>query len=192
MTRATRFRQHDPSSTATNNAPRAAASPKRDSDRDARDAIRSAAEVGAKVLAGPARRRGAPTHDGLLLLGCDHRRRSYRGACDVLAGSQPERFDRRESGARMLRRSLPVILIVAVAGCGAVPPGGTAGAARAVVIGLGDQSPGMFSEPRFSKLGVTTARAVVSGTSSRTHPTGPIWPRSGDGCARPRTRTSPR
>ena len=56
----------------------------------------------------------------------------------------------------MLRRSLPVILlIVVVAGCGA------SGVARPVVIGIGDQSPGTFSDPRFSELGITTARAVV-------------------------------
>lgn len=62
----------------------------------------------------------------------------------------------------MLRRTLLVILsVVAVAGCGTAAPRGTAGAARPVVIGIGDQSPGMFVDPRFSKLGITTARVVV-------------------------------
>jgi hypothetical protein len=73
----------------------------------------------------------------------------------------------------MLRRTLLVIMsIVAVAGCGAtvttgaptVPTGAATvptGAAGGVVIGIADQSPGMFFDPRFSKLGITTARDVV-------------------------------
>ena len=62
----------------------------------------------------------------------------------------------------MLRRALPVILsIVAVAGCGSAAPQGTAGAARPVVIGIGDPNPGTFSDPHFAKLGITTARDVV-------------------------------
>jgi hypothetical protein len=57
---------------------------------------------------------------------------------------------------------LPVILsMVAVAGCGAAAPRGTAGAARPVVIGVGDPSPSMFVDPRFSRLGIRTARQVV-------------------------------
>jgi Glycosyl hydrolase catalytic core len=57
--------------------------------------------------------------------------------------------------------------MVAVAGCGSTAPAGTAsragtaGAARLLVIGIGDQNPGMFADPRFAKLGVTTARVVV-------------------------------
>lgn len=61
----------------------------------------------------------------------------------------------------MLRRTLRVImpsLIVAMAGCGAAAP---AGAAGAVVIGIGDQSPATFSDPRFLALGITTAREIV-------------------------------
>jgi Glycosyl hydrolase catalytic core len=59
----------------------------------------------------------------------------------------------------MLRRYLRVILsIVAMAGCGVTLP---ASAAGAVVIGIADQSPSMFSDPRFAELGITTAREVV-------------------------------
>jgi hypothetical protein len=59
----------------------------------------------------------------------------------------------------MLRRTLRVILaIVAVAGGGGAVP---AGAAGAVVIGIADQSPSMFFDPRFAKLGITTTRFVV-------------------------------
>ena len=61
----------------------------------------------------------------------------------------------------MLRRTLRVFLpslIVAMAGCGAAAP---AGAAGAVVIGIGDQSPATFSDPRFLALGITTAREIV-------------------------------
>ena len=61
----------------------------------------------------------------------------------------------------MLRRTLRVILpslIVALAGCGAAAPAGAAGAA---VIGIGDQSPATFSDPRFLALGITTAREIV-------------------------------
>jgi hypothetical protein len=51
-----------------------------------------------------------------------------------------------------------LLSIVAVAGCGAAVP---AGAAGTVVIGIADQNPAMFSDPRFSALGITTAREVV-------------------------------
>jgi polysaccharide biosynthesis protein PslG len=62
----------------------------------------------------------------------------------------------------MLRSTLPVILsIVAVAGCGAAASGGTAGAARPVLIGISDQSPSVFVDPHFSRLGIRTAREVV-------------------------------
>ena len=62
----------------------------------------------------------------------------------------------------MLRRTLPVILsIVAVAGCGGAVPRSTVGAARPVVIGIGDQNPGIFVDPRFSSLGIRTARDLV-------------------------------
>jgi len=62
----------------------------------------------------------------------------------------------------MLRRTLPVALsIVAVAGCGTSASGGTAGAARPAVIGIGDPTPTMFADPHFSRLGITTARDVV-------------------------------
>jgi hypothetical protein len=62
----------------------------------------------------------------------------------------------------MLRRTLPAILsIVAVAGCGAAAPRDTAGAARPAVIGIGDPIPSMFADPRFSRLGIRTAREVV-------------------------------
>lgn len=54
-----------------------------------------------------------------------------------------------------------VAAAVAVAGCGAAAPRSTAGAARPVVIGIGDPSPGMFADPRFSRLGIRTARTVV-------------------------------
>lgn len=58
----------------------------------------------------------------------------------------------------MSRRMLRVILsIVCLAGGGAAVPA-TAGA---VVIGIGDQSPAMFSDPRFAALGITTARDVI-------------------------------
>jgi hypothetical protein len=62
----------------------------------------------------------------------------------------------------MLRRTLPVVLsIVAVAGCGTTASRDTAGAARAVVIGIGDPTPTTFADPHFSRLGITTARDVV-------------------------------
>jgi hypothetical protein len=62
----------------------------------------------------------------------------------------------------MLRSTLPVVLlIVAVAGCATAAPRGTAGAARPVVIGIGDPTPSMFADPRFSRLGIRTARDVV-------------------------------
>jgi hypothetical protein len=51
-----------------------------------------------------------------------------------------------------------ILSIVAVAGGAAAVP---AGAAGAVVIGIGDQNPAMFSDPRFANLGITTAREVV-------------------------------
>ena len=59
----------------------------------------------------------------------------------------------------MLRRTLRVIfLVVAVAACGWTVSAGTAGA---VVIGIADQNPRTFSDSRFAKLGITTAREVV-------------------------------
>lgn len=62
----------------------------------------------------------------------------------------------------MLRRALAAILsIVAVAGCGSSASTSTTAAARHVVIGIGDQNPSMFGDPRFAKLGITTTRAVV-------------------------------
>lgn len=58
----------------------------------------------------------------------------------------------------MLRRRLRVLLsIVAGLGCGVVMPA-TAGA---VVIGIGDNNPGMFSDPRFAALHITTARYTL-------------------------------
>jgi Glycosyl hydrolase catalytic core len=58
----------------------------------------------------------------------------------------------------MLRRRLRVLLsIVAGFGFGVVMPA-TAGA---VVIGIGDNSPAMFSDPRFTALGITTARYTL-------------------------------
>ena len=59
----------------------------------------------------------------------------------------------------MLRRTMLVILsVVAVAACGTLA---SAASAKAVVIGIADQNPSMFSDPRFSELGITTAREVV-------------------------------
>ena len=58
----------------------------------------------------------------------------------------------------MLRRRLRVLLsIVAGLGFGVVMPA-TAGA---VVIGIGDNSPAMFSDPRFGALDITTARYTI-------------------------------
>jgi hypothetical protein len=58
----------------------------------------------------------------------------------------------------MLRRRLRVLLsIVAGFGFGVVMPA-TAGA---VVIGIGDNSPAMFSDPRFGALDITTARYTI-------------------------------
>jgi len=78
----------------------------------------------------------------------------------------------------MLRRTWPMILcVVVVVGCGSASHGGTAGTsqtgptgtshggtagvARPVVIGIGDQNPNMFADPRFARLGITSARVVV-------------------------------
>lgn len=58
----------------------------------------------------------------------------------------------------MLRRRLRVLLsIVAGLGFGVVMPA-TAGA---VVIGIGDNNPAMFSDPRFAALDITTARYTI-------------------------------
>jgi Glycosyl hydrolase catalytic core len=58
----------------------------------------------------------------------------------------------------MSKRMLRLILSVVCASTfGAVLPA-TGGA---VVIGIGDQSPAMFSDPRFLALGITTARDVI-------------------------------
>jgi Glycosyl hydrolase catalytic core len=58
----------------------------------------------------------------------------------------------------MSRRVLRVLVsIVCVVGGATVVPA-TAGA---VVIGIGDQNSAMFSDPRFSALGITTARDVI-------------------------------
>lgn len=54
----------------------------------------------------------------------------------------------------MLRVTLSVVCAVVF---GAALPAG----AGAVVIGIGDQSPAMFSDPRFATLGITTARDVI-------------------------------
>jgi hypothetical protein len=54
-----------------------------------------------------------------------------------------------------------MVWMVAVVACGAAVPTGAAAAARPVVIGIGDQSPVIFVDPRFSRLGISTAREVV-------------------------------
>jgi Glycosyl hydrolase catalytic core len=54
-----------------------------------------------------------------------------------------------------------ILSVVAVAGCGGAAPRGMTGAARPVVIGIGDPNPGVFVDARLSKLGITTARDVV-------------------------------
>jgi hypothetical protein len=58
----------------------------------------------------------------------------------------------------MLRRRLRVLLsVVAGLGFGVAVPA----TADAVVIGIGDNNPGMFSDPRFAALDITTARYTL-------------------------------
>jgi hypothetical protein len=57
----------------------------------------------------------------------------------------------------MSRRMLRVIVSVACA----ISFGASASAASAVVIGVGDANPAMFSDPHFVALGVSTARYVI-------------------------------
>jgi polysaccharide biosynthesis protein PslG len=58
----------------------------------------------------------------------------------------------------MPRRVSRVILSIA---CAVAFGGALPAAAGAVVIGIGDQNAGMFSDPRFASLGITTARDVI-------------------------------
>src|SRR6202023_2465905 len=75
-----------------------------------------------------------------------------------VAALELERLTGGKVESRMPRRMLRVILsIVCVLGGGAALPA----AAGAVVIGIGDQSSAMFSDPRFLALGITTARDVI-------------------------------
>ena len=55
------------------------------------------------------------------------------------------------------RMSRVIVSIVCAIGFGVAVPA-TAGA---VTIGIGDQNPAMFSDPRFAALGITTARDVI-------------------------------
>jgi Glycosyl hydrolase catalytic core len=58
----------------------------------------------------------------------------------------------------MLRRRLRVVLsIVATLGCGVALPA----TASAVVIGIGDTNPSMFSDPRLAALHISTARYTI-------------------------------
>ena len=71
---------------------------------------------------------------------------------------EPERLTGGKVESRMLRRRLRVLLsVVAGLGFGVVMPA-TAGA---VVIGIGDNNPAMFSDPRFAALDITTARYTI-------------------------------
>ncbi len=51
-----------------------------------------------------------------------------------------------------------VSIVCAIAFAAAVP---VASASASVLIGIGDQNPGMFSDPRFAALGIKTARDIV-------------------------------
>jgi hypothetical protein len=57
-----------------------------------------------------------------------------------------------------IRARNTLLALACTVGCGAMAPE----AANAVVVGMGDQSPAMFSDPRFLALGIHEARLSVS------------------------------